>query len=74
MVQRTKNDHWKNISFLPGRIGARFLVASVILMFNGCALTAQDNTNASAGNGLQQSIDTKAYRFPANAAYQIDDN
>ena len=61
----------RTLRLLLGRIGGRFLVVSVILMFNGCIQVAQNNSNASTGNGLPQSIDTKAYRFPANAASQI---
>ena len=41
----------------PGKVGGWLLMASAILMFNGCVLTAQSNS--------------KAYRFPANAASQI---
>ena len=47
----------RTLRLLLGRIGGHFLVAAVILLFNGCVQTAQNNTNVSTGNGLPQSVD-----------------
>ena len=55
----------------PGKVVGWLLVASVILMFNGCVHPVQNDDNTFAGNRLLQPMDTKAYRFPANTTSQI---
>ena len=56
---------------LLGKIGGWLWVVLVIFLSYGCVRHVQDDANAFAGNELRQSIDTKAYRFPPNAANQI---